>query len=70
MAQFPSPEAPKAAGPITYDTEAYKRRNVVERSFNVFKQRRALATRYDKLAYRGGVILARHHHLAQGPSSP
>lgn len=59
MAQFPSPEAPKAAGPITYDTEAYKRRNVVERSFNVFKQRRALATRYDKLAltYRGGGVL-------------
>uniref|UniRef100_UPI0040491431 transposase n=1 Tax=Georgenia sp. M64 TaxID=3120520 RepID=UPI0040491431 len=31
----------------------------VERSFNVFKQWRALATRYDKLAltYRGGVVL-------------
>ncbi|WP_425459498.1 IS5 family transposase [Georgenia muralis] len=45
--------------PVTYDTEAYRRRNVVERSFNVFKQWRALATRYDKLAltYRGGVVL-------------
>ncbi|GAA3515621.1 hypothetical protein GCM10022262_42910 [Georgenia daeguensis] len=45
--------------PVTYDKEAYKRRNVVERSFNVFKQWRALATRYDKLAltYRGGVVL-------------
>jgi len=45
--------------PVTYDIEAYKRRNVVERSFNVFKQWRALATRYDKLAltYRGGVVL-------------
>ena len=45
--------------PVSYDSEAYKRRNVVERSFNVFKQWRALATRYDKLAltYRGGVVL-------------
>lgn len=49
----------KGGRPVTYDTEAYKRRNVVERSFNVFKQWRALATRYDKLAltYRGGVVL-------------
>lgn len=45
--------------PVTYDTEACKRRNVVERSFNIFKQRRCLATRYDKLAltYRGGCVL-------------
>ena len=45
--------------PVSYDSEAHKRRNVVERSFNVFKQWRALATRYDKLAltYRGGVVL-------------
>lgn len=49
----------KGGRPVRYDTEAYKRRNVVERSFNVFKQWRALATRYDKLAltYRGGVVL-------------
>lgn len=35
------------------------RRHVVERSFNVFKQERALATRYDWLAltYRRGVVL-------------
>ena len=40
-------------------TEAYKRRNVIERSFNTFKQWRGIATRYDKLAltYRGGVVL-------------
>jgi transposase len=46
--------------PVGYDTEAYKGRNVVERAFNVFKQWRGLATRYDKLAltYRGGVVLA------------
>lgn len=45
--------------PVSYDTETYKRRNVVERSFNVFKNWRGLATRYDKLAltYRGGVVL-------------
>jgi transposase len=49
----------KGGRPVGYDTEAYKRRNVVERSFNVFKQWRALATRYDKFAltYRGGVVL-------------
>ena len=49
----------KGGRPVGYDTEAYKRRNVVERSFNVFKQWRGLATRYDKLAltYRGGLVL-------------
>ena len=46
--------------PPAFDTEAYKGRNVVERSFNALKQWRGLATRYDKLAitYRGGVVLA------------
>ena len=46
--------------PIGYDAEAYKGRNVVERSFNALKQWRGLATRYDKLAviYRGGAVLA------------
>ncbi|WP_190265290.1 transposase (plasmid) [Glutamicibacter sp. PAEs-4] len=41
------------------DKEDYKGRNVVERNFNIFKQWRALATRYDKLAltYRGGAVL-------------
>jgi transposase len=45
--------------PLAFDTETYKGRNVVERSFNLFKQWRAIATRYDKLAitYRGGVVL-------------
>ena len=44
---------------MTYDKEAYKRRNVVERSFNTLKQWRSLATRYDKLAltYRSVTIL-------------
>jgi transposase len=41
--------------PLKFDAEAYKGRNVIERSFNVLKQWRGLATRYDKLAltYRG-----------------
>ncbi len=49
----------KGGRPPAFDPEAYKQRNVVERSFNVLKQWRALATRYDKLAltYRGGVVL-------------
>lgn len=45
--------------PPDFDAEAYRGRNVVERSFNDYKQWRGLATRYDKLAltYRGGVVL-------------
>lgn len=45
--------------PPAFDSEDYKGRNVVERSFNLFKQWRGLATRYDKLAltYRGGAVL-------------
>ena len=52
----------------------YKKRNVVERSFTMFKQWRALATRYDTftLTYRGVVLRAitirltpvRRHDLA------
>lgn len=45
--------------PPTFNPATYKRRNVVERSFNDHKQWRGIATRYDKLAtvYRGGVVL-------------
>ena len=45
--------------PVTFDRDAYKRRNVVERSFNALKQWRSLATRYDKLAltYRSATVL-------------
>ncbi|WP_442943847.1 hypothetical protein [Nocardia sp. NBC_00508] len=44
----------------SFDTETYKRRNVVERAFNKAKHWRAVATRYDKLAitYRAGFVLA------------
>jgi transposase len=46
--------------PRVLDTETYKRRNVVERSFSLLKQWRGLATRYDKLGivYRSAAVLA------------
>lgn len=45
--------------PPALDTTAYKGRNVVERSFGMNKQWRAIATRYDKLAitYRATAVL-------------
>lgn len=45
--------------PVDFDPVAYRGRNVVERSYNRFKQWRGLATRFDKLAviFRGGAIL-------------
>lgn len=45
--------------PPAFDAEDYKQRNTIERAFNIFKQWRGLATRYDKLAltYRGGAVL-------------
>ncbi|GFZ97123.1 transposase [Nesterenkonia alkaliphila] len=51
---------PAGGRPPSFDAETYKDRNVIERAFSLFKQWRALATRYDKLAtvYRGGVVLA------------
>ena len=45
--------------PVSYDTEPDKGRNVVERSYESFKQRRGLATGYDKLAvvFRGAATV-------------
>jgi transposase len=45
--------------PPAFDVEDYKRRNVIERNFNVVKQWRGLATRYDRLAivYRAAAVL-------------
>ncbi len=46
--------------PISFDAADYMNRNVIERAFNVFKNWRGLATRYDKhaIVYRGGLVLA------------
>ena len=43
--------------PPKLDADLYKGRNVVERSFALAKQWRALATRYDKLAITAAVTL-------------
>ena len=45
---------------VTYDPVACTGRNAIERSFNLLKQWRALATRYETVAlvYRGGAVLA------------
>ena len=46
--------------PPAFDVDDYKSRNVIERGFDLVKQWRGLATRYDKLAinYRAGAVLA------------
>ncbi|WP_346731895.1 transposase [Amycolatopsis thermalba] len=45
--------------PPAFDSTAYRGRNVVERRFNLLKQWRGLATRYDELAIvsRSAVVL-------------
>jgi transposase len=45
--------------PVGFDSKTYKGRSAVEQSFNISKQWRSIATRYDKLAitYRSGVAL-------------
>lgn len=49
----------KGGRPPVFDSGKYKKRHVVECGFNLTKQWRGLATRYDKLAltYRAGVVL-------------
>ena len=46
--------------PPAFDTQAYRRRNIVERCFAQLKQYRAIATRYDKtaLSYQAMIDLA------------
>ena len=58
--------------PPAFDSEIYKDRKVVERSFNDHKQWRGLATRYDKLAtvYRGAVLRAIPMWLRQERNTP
>jgi transposase len=50
----------KGGRPRSFNAEAYKGRNVVERCFNKLKQWRGIATRYDKTArsYLAGLTLA------------
>ena len=42
-----------------FDAHDYKARNVIERGFNLIKQWRGLATRFDKyaLVFRGSTVL-------------
>jgi transposase len=49
----------KGGRPPTFDAQAYRGRNVVERTFGRLKGWRGIATRYDKHAhnYRAGIIL-------------
>ena len=49
----------KGGRPPGFDSDTYKQRNTIERSFSRVKQWRGLATRYDKYAvtYLGGVLL-------------
>jgi hypothetical protein len=52
--------------PVGYDTQKYKGRNVIERSFNRLKNWRGITTRYDQLAitFRAAVVLAGNLRLA------
>jgi transposase len=45
--------------PVNFESETYKGRNTVERSFSSSNNLRGIAARYDKLAltYRAGVVL-------------
>jgi transposase len=59
--------------PPRFDEDAYRGRNVVERSFALARQWRALATRYGKLAitYRAAItisaILTWLRHIGETP---
>ena len=49
----------KGGRPPGFDSDLYKQRNTIERSFSLVEQWRGLATRYDKYAvtYLGGFLL-------------
>ena len=50
----------RGGAPPRFDAQAYKRRNIVERTINRLKDFRGVATRYDKRGqnFLAGVILA------------
>ena len=52
--------AGRPGAPPGFDFDIYRKRNVVERSVNQFKQWRGIATRYQKRAvnYRAMVVIA------------
>lgn len=54
------PSTTSRRAPIPYDRDAYRARNLVERLWCRLKDRRRIATRYDKLAanYLAGAIIA------------
>jgi transposase len=54
------PSNPTRKHPHSYDAEAYKRRNLIERMFCRLKDFRRIATRYDKLSrnFLAGVLIA------------
>ncbi|MBI4082639.1 MAG: transposase [Candidatus Lambdaproteobacteria bacterium] len=58
--------------PLKFDREAYRQRNVVERSIGWLKENRRVATRYEKLAtnYLGMLKLAIiRRYLTEFPNS-
>lgn len=42
------PSHPRRIAPLPYDRDLYKSRTEIERTFNLFKQARRFATRYEK----------------------
>ena len=64
----------KAGRPISYDRQAYRGRNVVERTIGWLKECRSVATRFEKLAlnYLGFVHLAMIQRMVRtlAPSIP
>ena len=61
---------PAGGRPYAFSKRFYKRRNVVERRFNRFKDYRGIATRYDRLArnYLGALNLISLLHWLTDPS--
>lgn len=61
----------KGGRPPKFDTEKYKDRNTIERTFNRLRGFRAVATRYDKrdFVYRGTIDIASIRLWLASPAS-